>query len=124
MQTIETHVIFNDTCPVCRFEINHYSKIAGRDGLPVRFIGIDGDLPAGLTADDAARRLHVWDGKQLVSGVPAFILLWRGMRGYRHLARLIDLPVIRTLASLAYDHVAAPLLYRAHLRRVARSHLT
>jgi predicted DCC family thiol-disulfide oxidoreductase YuxK len=53
-------------------------------------------------------------------GVDAFAALWSVLPGWRWLARLVRLPGIGWVAALAYDRIAAPLLYRAHLRRQAR----
>ena len=35
--TSETRVLYNDTCPVCRFEIDAYRRRALADRLPIRF---------------------------------------------------------------------------------------
>lgn len=120
MDQQDIRVVYNEEFPVCRFEIDHYRKIAARDGLPLRFDGLSADLPAGLTPDAAARRLHVMHQGQILSGIPAFVVLWRVLPRYRLLARIVSLPLVRHVATLAYDHIAAPLLYRAHLRRVSR----
>ena len=115
----ETRVLYNAECPVCSFEINHYAAYSSRMALPIRFEDLNTrDLDDwGLTADEAARRLYVMKDGALVSGIPAFLLLWQDMPRYRILARLIGLPGIRFIASVAYDHVLAPLIYRWHKRR-------
>jgi hypothetical protein len=52
--------------------------------------------------------------------MPAFRALWRRMPHLAWLARASDLPGLRGLVDWSYDRVAAPMLYRAHLRREAR----
>lgn len=120
----ETRVLYNDQCPVCSFEINHYAAYAKRHGLPIRFDDLNGPDRAawGLDADTAARRLYVLRDGVLTSGIPAFLVLWQDMPRYRWLARVIGLPGLRHLASALYDHVLAPLIYRWHVRRQARAH--
>jgi predicted DCC family thiol-disulfide oxidoreductase YuxK len=118
--TQETRVLFNDSCPVCRFEIDAYRRRAMAEGLPIRFDALDRAADWGLTADEAARQLHVWHEGRVLSGLAAFRTLWDAMPRWRWLARLTGLPVIRPLAELAYGRIAAPLLYRAHLRRQRR----
>jgi molybdopterin biosynthesis enzyme len=54
---------------------------------------------------------------ELTSGIPAFLVLWREMPRYRWLAKIVGLPGLRQAASVTYDHVLAPLIYRWHLRR-------
>lgn len=118
--TKETRVLFNETCPVCRFEIDAYRRRAVAGGLPIRFDTLDRAEDWGLTPDQAARQLHVWQGGRVLSGLEAFRALWAAMPGWRWLARVTGWPVIRPLAALAYSRIAAPILYRAHLRRVRR----
>ena len=118
--TQETRVLYNETCPVCRFEIDAYRRRALAGGLPIRFDTLDRAEDWGLTPDQAARQLHVWQGGRVLSGLGAFRALWAAMPGWRWLARVTGWPVIRPLAALAYSRIAAPILYRAHLRRVRR----
>ena len=115
--TPDTKVLYNDTCPVCRFEIDHYRKAA----LPIRFDRLDQAESWGITPDQAARRLHVVHQGQLFCGMTAFRVLWSQMPRYHWMARLAMLPILRPALDLCYDHIAAPMLYRAHLRRQRRS---
>lgn len=116
----ETRVLYNDTCPVCRFEIDAYRRRARAAGLPIRFDALDRAEDWGLSPDDAARRLHVWHGGRVLSGLPAFRAIWSQMPGWRWLAWVTGLPGLSPVLTFAYDRIAAPLLYRAHLRRQRR----
>ena len=118
----ETKVLYNDNCPVCSFEINHYAAYAKRNGLAIQFDDLNGPERAawGLDADTAARRLYVLKDGELTSGIDAFLVLWQDMPRYRWLARVVGTPGIKQAASVLYDHVMAPLIYRWHLRRQAR----
>lgn len=118
--THETRVLYNNTCPVCRFEIDAYRRRAVADGLPIRFDAIDQAEDWGLTPDQAARRLHVWHDGRILSGLAAFRALWSAMPRWRWLARVTGWPVVRPLAALIYDRIVGPILYRAHLRRQRR----
>jgi predicted DCC family thiol-disulfide oxidoreductase YuxK len=73
-----------------------------------------------MTEDQAARRLHARlpDGR-IVSGVEAFALIWERLPRSRWLARLVRLPLINPVAEMAYNRIAAPVLYRRHKRRMA-----
>ncbi len=115
----DTRVLYNAECPVCSFEINHYAAYSQKEALPIRFEDLNADdlTDWGLTADEAARRLYVMKGAEMVSGIPAFLLLWQDMPRYRVLARIVGLPGVRQAASLVYDYVLAPLIYRWHKRR-------
>ncbi|WP_299791180.1 DUF393 domain-containing protein [uncultured Marivita sp.] len=122
-KTSDTRVLFNNQCPVCSFEINHYAAYAKDHDLPIQFDDLNGPERAawGIDEDTAARRLYVLRDGELTSGIPAFLVLWREMPRYRWLARVVGLPGIRQVASVAYDHALAPLIYRWHLRRKARA---
>jgi predicted DCC family thiol-disulfide oxidoreductase YuxK len=118
----ETSVLYNANCPVCNFEIRHYARYAGDNALPIRFDDLNTAARDqwGLDADTAARRLYVLHKGELTSGIPAFLVLWAQMPKYRWLGRVVGLPGIRQIASVAYDHVLAPVIYRWHLRRLRR----
>lgn len=116
----KTSVLYNANCPVCNFEIGHYAQYAGENGLPIRFDDLNTDARTkwGLDADTAARRLYVLHDGTLTSGIPAFLVLWAQMPRYRLLGRIVGLPGIRQIASAAYDHLLAPVIYHWHLRRL------
>jgi predicted DCC family thiol-disulfide oxidoreductase YuxK len=113
----ETEVLYNDTCPVCRFEIDAYARRAVADGLPIRFDRLDRAADWGLTPDQAARALHVRQNGVVLSGLPAFRALWAAMPRWRWLARVTGWPVVRPICAAIYAWVLAPLLYRMHRRR-------
>lgn len=119
----DTKVLYNADCPVCSFEIDHYAAYAAREGLAIRFDDLNSSALAqwNITADEAARRLHVLKDGEVYGGIPAFIVLWQDMPRYHWQARLVSLPGVNWLAVKGYDHVLAPLIYRWHLRRVATS---
>jgi predicted DCC family thiol-disulfide oxidoreductase YuxK len=115
-----TSVLYNASCPVCNFEIQHYARYAGANGLAIRFDDLNSDARSqwGLDADTAARRLYLLHQGTLTSGIPAFLVLWAQMPKYRWLARVVGFPGIKQIACVAYDHVLAPAIYRWHLRRL------
>lgn len=115
----KTQVLYNDTCPICRFEIDHYRKAA--KGLPIHFDPLAQAQDWGISPDQAARRLHVMQDGELLSGMAAFRAVWAVMPRYRWLSRITAWPILRPVLEMVYDRVAAPMLYRAHLRRLNRS---
>ncbi len=118
----ETSVLYNANCPVCNFEIQHYARYAGATGLPIRFDDLNSDARVqwGLDADTAAKRLYVLRDGTLTSGIPAFLVLWSQMPRYVWLARFVGLPGVRQVASVAYDYILAPAIYRWHLLRLQK----
>lgn len=93
--------------------------MVARHGLDVAFTRLSdgGYRRHGLSKRDAARRFHVVVGGRLVSGIPAFALLWQRIPNLRWMARLVRVPVLAPLAALVYDHILAPALFAMHRRR-------
>ena len=115
-------VCYNGSCPVCRAEIGHYQGIAGAD-LAWRDVAADPGFAAryGLEGDAPLRRLHaVTPDGRLLAGLDAFAAVWERLPRYRLLARIVCLPLVRPLAGLIYERVAAPILFATHRRRQAR----
>lgn len=88
----ELKTFFDGGCPLCSREIAHYRKLdrAGR----IRWVDItrETDLleAAGLDLPGAMRRLHVQESDgRLLSGVEAFVAIWRRLPRWRWLARLV-----------------------------------
>lgn len=115
-------VLYNDKCPVCSFEIEHYRSLCSKRGIDLEFekISVEGPvlMASHLTAEDAKKRLHLLtaDGRLLI-GVEAFLALWAEMPGYRVLGRVISTPGIYHLASLLYNKAVAPALFWWDSRR-------
>lgn len=122
IQDPTTKVLFNGDCPVCSREINHYAKYSEKNALAIRYDDLNTkDLTEwGLTQDQAARRLYVAQGDQLLSGMPAFRVLWAEMPRYRWLARIAGWPIVRPLTVFTYDRILAPAIYRWHISRQRR----
>ena len=55
-------ILYNDKCPVCSFEIEHYRNLCSKRGIDLDFekISVDGPvlMASNLTAEDAKKRLH------------------------------------------------------------------
>ncbi|MEM7425833.1 MAG: TIGR01777 family oxidoreductase [Pseudomonadota bacterium] len=117
-------VYYNGGCPICRHEIELYERRAKRADAPLDFVDISetADALASRNLCDAEleRRLHARlpDGR-IVSGVESFIAIYGRLPGLRWLAALLRAPGFRTVAALAYDRVAVPVLaaYNTHRRR-------
>lgn len=118
-----TRILYNAECPICNAEICHYQRYTTRRGIGFEYDDLNTSDPAqyGVTADEAARRLHVLHEGRVYVGVDAFVLIWSQMPRYRPLAWVVGAPVIRSIARVIYDRILAPWLYRAHLKRIARA---
>ncbi len=116
-------VLYNDQCPVCSFEIEHYRALCSKRGIDLGFEKISAQGPmltgAKLSVTEAKKRLHVktQDG-QIKIGVDGFLALWAEMPGYRMLGRVVALPGIYHLSVVVYNRILAPLLFWWDKRRL------
>jgi predicted DCC family thiol-disulfide oxidoreductase YuxK len=116
-------ILYNGDCPICAREIAHYRDLARRSGAEIAFDDLSRLDPAALPipAEAARRRLHAMQDDRLIHGLPAFRALWSRLPGWRWLARLTGLPLVRPVAAWTYDRVLAPALYWNLQRRARRT---
>ena len=108
--TMAPILFFDGGCPLCRREIAHYRRL-DREGR-IHWVDIHSDpaalAPYGIAPEEAMRRIHAIneDGRP-ISGVAAFVLVWRHLPGYRWLVR--GLSGLRLVGPLdrAYGRFAA-----------------
>ncbi len=113
---------YNAACPVCSAGVAHIRRLTGeRDGGEFQWLDItrqpDALAAYGADLEAVKKRLHVIDRKgALQVGIPAFAALWDEIPRYRVFARLVRLPVVRSIAAALYELLAA-LLYAWNKRR-------
>ena len=100
-------VYFNNSCNICRAEINLYKKQNIKD---IEWIDITDNKSAELETlkDDKAllRRLHIKDGEKVISGAEAFLLVWKKIPKYKFLYTFFKIPIIFTLFLYFYEIIA------------------
>tara|TARA_B100000902_G_scaffold175162_1_gene168891 strand:+ start:211 stop:558 length:348 start_codon:yes stop_codon:yes gene_type:complete len=100
-------VYFNNSCKICKAEIDLYKKEKIKE---INWIDItDNNLATRETSKNSKellRRLHVKDGKKVLEGAEAFLVLWKKMPRYKFLYNFFKLPVIFNLFSFGYEIVA------------------
>ena len=100
-------VLFNNSCSICRFEINHYKKISDNS---FEWIDITHNEEAirltSKSKKDLLRRLHVIDGNEVISGAKAFIFIWKKIPKYRMLSKILELKIFFYFFNLSYEIVA------------------
>ena len=106
-------VYFNNSCKICKAEIDLYKKEKIQD---IDWVDItDNKLATEETSKNSKellRRLHVKDGEKVIQGAEAFLLLWKKMPKYKFLYNLFKLPVIFNLFSIGYEIVAFFLYFK------------
>lgn len=103
-------VFYDGKCGLCSKEINHYRKIAPEGVFVWQDITESAeDLQReGISLSEGLKLLHARESNgQMHLGVDAFILIWRQLKGWRVLAFLVGLPIIRQIANAAYQSFAS-----------------
>jgi len=100
-------VYFNNSCNICRAEINLYKKQNIKD---IDWIDITNNRYAEIETQKndktLLRRLHIKEGGKIIGGAEAFLLVWKKIPKYRFLYTFFKIPLIFTLFSLFYEVIA------------------
>lgn len=85
-------VFYDDACPLCSKEINHYRKL--ETCHPIQWVPVHKTKHLaenfGFSKGDLLMRLHVVRGDGvIVTGASAFATIWDSLNRYRWLARLV-----------------------------------
>jgi predicted DCC family thiol-disulfide oxidoreductase YuxK len=100
-------VYFNNSCNICKAEIDLYKKEKIQE---IEWVDItNNDLAEKETSKNSKellRRLHVKEDEKIVQGAEAFILLWKKMPKYKFLYNFFKLPIIFNLFSFVYEIIA------------------
>ena len=100
-------VYFNNSCKICKAEIDLYKKekIQEIDWVDIT----NNDLAEKETSKNSKellRRLHVKKGKKILQGAEAFLMVWEKIPKYKFLYKFFKLPIIFNLFSIGYEIVA------------------
>tara|TARA_B100000767_G_scaffold219322_1_gene207377 strand:- start:475 stop:822 length:348 start_codon:yes stop_codon:yes gene_type:complete len=100
-------VYYNESCAICRAEINLYKK---QNIKEIQWVDITNNIIAekNTSKDDKTllRRLHVEEDGKIFQGADAFLLVWKKIPKYKFLYSFFKLPIIFTLFSIFYEIIA------------------
>ena len=100
-------VYFNDSCNICRMEINHYKKIANSD---LEWIDItNNDEAIKITSKsqkELLRRLHVINNGEVIGGAKAFIIIWSKIPKYKILSKIFSIKPLFIIFHYIYEIAA------------------
>ena len=100
-------VYFNNSCNICKAEIDLYKKQNIED---IEWVDITNNKSAEIETqrNDKAllRRLHIKDGERVMAGAEAFLLVWKKIPKYKFLYTFFKIPIIFTLFSYFYEIIA------------------
>ena len=100
-------VFFNNSCNICKIEIDHYKKNSNED---IEWVDITNNQQAlDLTSkskEELLRRLHVIENGEVIGGAKAFIIIWSKIPKYNFLAKVLSFKPLFILFHYAYEFVA------------------
>tara|TARA_Y100000816_G_C26102378_1_gene584644 strand:- start:459 stop:830 length:372 start_codon:yes stop_codon:yes gene_type:complete len=104
---MKVKVYYNNSCNVCRLEINHYKKIAHEN---LEWIDITSNDEAiketSKSYEELLRRLHVIDNGEVIGGAKAFIILWSKIPKYKFLSKIFSFKPFFIIFHYIYEFVA------------------
>ena len=104
-------VYFNNSCKICKAEIDLYKKekIKEIDWIDISNNDI-AEKETSKSSKELLRRLHVKEGEKVSQGAEAFLILWKRIPKYKFLYKFLKTPIIFDLFSFGYE-IVAYLLY-------------
>jgi predicted DCC family thiol-disulfide oxidoreductase YuxK len=100
-------VYFNNSCKICRSEINLYKKenIKEIDWIDITN-NSNAEIETSKSDEELLRRLHVKDGNKIIEGAEAFLLVWKKIPKYKLLYSFFKLSIIFTIFKIGYEIIA------------------
>ena len=87
-------VYFNNSCKICKAEIDLYKKEKIQE---IDWVDITANELAvketSKNSKELLRRLHVKEGEKVLEGAEAFLLLWKKIPKYKFLYNFFRLPI-------------------------------
>ena len=100
-------VYFNNSCKICKAEIDLYKKEKIDD---INWVDITNNNQANIetkkNSKELLRRLHVEKNGEIFSGAKAFLLVWKNIPKYKFLYSIFSLPIIFQIFSVGYEIIA------------------
>ena len=100
-------VYFNNSCKICRSEINLNKKENIKD---IDWIEItnntDAEKETSRNDKELLRRLHVKENGEIIQGAEAFLYVWKKIPKYKFLYKFFKLPIIFNIFKYGYEMIA------------------
>ena len=100
-------VFFNNSCNICRLEINHYKKISDSN---LEWVDITNNEEAikltSKSQKELLRRIHVIDNGNVIGGAKAFVIIWSKIPKYKFLSKLFSIKIFFMIFHYLYEFVA------------------
>tara|TARA_B100000579_G_scaffold39709_1_gene27767 strand:+ start:195 stop:542 length:348 start_codon:yes stop_codon:yes gene_type:complete len=100
-------VYFNNSCKICKAEIDLYKKekIHEIDWVDITDNNL-AEKETSRSSKELLRRLHVKEDEKIIQGAEAFLVLWKKIPKYKFLYTFLKLPIVFNIFSFCYEIVA------------------
>ena len=104
-------VFFNNSCNICRAEINHYKKHSDNS---VEWIDITSNEEAqkitSKSYKELLRRMHVIQDGIVIDGAESFLIIWKNVPKYNFLYKIFKIKPLFFILNIFYE-IAAYFLF-------------
>tara|TARA_X000000368_G_C22894986_1_gene651448 strand:+ start:290 stop:640 length:351 start_codon:yes stop_codon:yes gene_type:complete len=104
-------IFFNNSCNICRAEINHYKKHSNE---VLEWIDVTSNHEAQkLTSKsykELLRRMHVIKDGKVIEGAETFLIIWKNIPKYNFLYKIFKLKPLFFILNIFYE-IAAYFLF-------------
>jgi len=104
-------IFFNNSCNICRAEINHYKKHcnAGLEWIDVTD-NKDAQKITSKSYKELLRRMHVLKDGKVIDGAESFLIIWENVPKYNFLYKIFKIKALFYLLHVLYE-IAAYFLF-------------
>ena len=100
-------VFFNNSCNICKTEINHYKKYCNKS---VKWIDVTNNLEAQKITSKSykqlLRRMHVIKDGKIIDGAESFLLIWKNIPKYNFLYKIFKFKPLFFFLNIFYEIIA------------------
>ena len=100
-------VFYNNSCNICRTEINHYKKHCDDN---IKWIDVtDNQEAQNITSKsykELLRRMHVIHEGKIIDGAESFLIIWKNIPKYNFLYKVFKIKPLFILLNFFYEIVA------------------
>ncbi len=104
-------VFYNNSCNICRAEINHYKKYSNNK---LEWIDVTNNkLAQDLTSKsyrELLRRMHVIQDGKVIDGAESFLIIWKNIPKYNFLYKIFKVKPLFLFLKIFYE-IAALFLF-------------
>ena len=104
-------VFFNNSCNICKAEINHYKKHCNDN---VEWIDVTNNQEAqkitSKSYKELLRRMHVIQDGKIIDGAESFLIIWKNIPKYNFLYKIFKIKPFFLLLNIFYE-IAAYFLF-------------